>query len=531
MRCDTSSYDLFLDRSSDAILRIDLDRCYRYANPAAQALTGIPVQELIGKPVLETRLSEEINPAWEHAIESALATGEVQTIEFRSSVGQRASLLRASVLPEQDAHGKTISALAVIHDVSKRERMEKEHEDLLMRERSARIQAETAARARDEFLAIVSHELRAPLNGIQTWAHVLENQIKDSGSPGIAQRAIAGIKTGVSQQVRLIDDLLDVTRMMSGKLRLIKHPFTLLPVVQAAVQSVAELASSKQIGIECDVRLGSEKIDGDADRIQQALWNILTNAIKFTPQGGDIKVEAHCSDSRAVITVSDTGVGISREFLPFLFDRFSQEDTSSTRRHNGLGLGLFLVRHLIEMHGGAIKADSPGERQGAKFSIELPLRSRRHPTISALQAEIGEQTGPLPSLQGLRILLVDDQEEARESLSMVLSVAGASIFAAASSKEIFEWLNCASAEQLPNVVILDIAMPVEDGYTVLRKLRTWQRSEGILPLQRVPALALTAFAQREDRIRALTAGFQMHVAKPVAPEELIVVIAMMANSR
>jgi PAS domain S-box-containing protein len=531
MRCDTSAYGLFLDRSSDAILRIDLDRCYRYANSAAHLLTGIPAQELIGKPVSETRLSEDINPAWEHAIESALATGEAQTIEFRSSVGQRTSLLRASVLPEHDSHGKTISALAVIHDMSKRERMEKEHEDLLMRERSARVQAETAARARDEFLAIVSHELRAPLHGIQTWAHVLENQLKDVGSPGIAQRAIAGIKTGVSQQVRLIDDLLDVTRMMSGKLRLIKHPFSLLPVVQAAVQSVAELAATKGIKIDCDFHLGAEKIDGDADRIQQALWNLLTNAIKFTPQAGHIKVEAHCSDSHAVVAVSDNGAGISREFLPHLFDRFSQEDTSSTRRHNGLGLGLFLVRHLIEMHGGVIKADSPGERQGARFSIELPLRLRRHPTISALQSELGEHTGSLPSLQGLNILLIDDQEEARESLSMVLSVAGASVFAAASSREIFASLNATSAEYLPDVVILDIAMPIEDGYAVLRKLRTWQCPKGVLPLQRVPALALTAFAQREDRIRALTAGFQMHVAKPVAPEELIVVIAMMASTR
>jgi PAS domain S-box-containing protein len=531
MRCCTCTYDLLLDRSSDAILRVGIDRRYRYANSTVHTLIGMPAQEMIGKFVSEICLSDDIAPAWEHAIESVLETGEVQTIEFRTSIGQRASLLRASVLPEQDTDGKIVSALAVIHDMSKRERMQKEHEDLLMRERSARIQAETAARARDEFLAIVSHELRAPLNGIQTWAHILENQLKDVGSPGIAQRAIAGIKTGVFQQVRLIDDLLDVTRMMSGKLRLIKHPFPLLPVVQAAVQSVTDLASAKGIRIDCDFRLSTEKIDGDADRIQQALWNLLTNAIKFTPQGGGVRVEAYCSDSHAVISVNDTGVGISKDFLPHLFDRFSQEDISSTRRHNGLGLGLFLVRHLIEMHGGSIKAESPGERQGATFSIELPLRSRRHQTISALQAEIGEHAAHLPSLQGLKILLIDDQEEARESLSMLLSVAGASVYAAASSKEVFEWLNITPKEQLPNIIVSDIAMPIEDGYAVLRKLRTWQDDEEELPLQRVPALALTAFAQREDRIRALTAGFQMHVAKPVAPEELIVVIAMMAAVR
>ncbi|MDQ9170474.1 ATP-binding protein [Oxalobacteraceae bacterium R-40] len=531
MTSNTSAYQLLIDRSSDAVLRIGTDRRYCYANYAATVLLGAEAGTLIGKPVSDIPLSGELLPTWEHAVQSAFASGEPQSIEFFSSAGQRALHLHASVLPEANDQGETVSALSIIHDLSKRERMEKEHEDLLMRERSARIQAETAARARDEFLAIVSHELRAPLNGIQTWAHVLETRLKDAASSAIAQRAIAGIKTGISQQVRLIDDLLDVTRMMSGKLRLIKHPFILLPVVQAAVQSVADAASAKQIRIECDFRLDAEKIDGDADRIQQALWNLLSNAVKFTPQGGLVTVEATRNDSHAIISVRDNGIGISRDFLPHLFDRFSQEDTSSTRRHNGLGLGLFLVRHLIEMHGGHIRADSPGERQGASFSIELPLRSRRQQSISALQAEVGEDVGRLPTLQGLRILLVDDQEEARESLSMVLAASGANVYTAASSGEIFEWLNSIPTEQFPNVIISDIAMPIEDGYTVLRKLRTWKGNKEEPPLQRVPALALTAFSQREDRIRALTAGFQMHVAKPVAPEELIVVIAMMAASR
>jgi PAS domain S-box-containing protein len=527
MNHDPSSYERLLDCSTDAILRIGADYCCRYANPAASAALGIDKREIVGKKFSYLGLTQEMANAWTHSIQSAFQSKEVQRLEFNSSMGQRAVFLCASVLPELDTHGDMVSALVVIHDMSKRERMEKEYEDLLMRERCARVQAETAARARDEFLAVVSHELRAPLNGIQTWAHVLENQLQAAGASNITQRAISGIKSGVSQQVRLIDDLLDVTRMMSGKLRLIRHPFALLAVIQAAVQSMADSASAKQIGIECDFQLGDEMIDGDADRIQQALWNLLCNAVKFTPQGGCIRVNAHCTDSGAVVSIKDNGIGISAQFLPQLFDRFSQEDISSTRSHNGLGLGLFLVRHLIEMHGGTVRAESAGEHCGATFTVELPLRSPRRRTISALQAEAGEHTDQLPSLQGLRILLIDDQEEARESLSMVLSVAGAAVFSAGSSHEVFDWLNTLTVERYPNVIISDIAMPIEDGYTVLRKLRAWQDDGGKYSLERVPALALTAFAQREDRIRALTAGFQMHVAKPVAPEELIVVIAMM----
>lgn len=532
MNTHNSAYQSLLDRSSDAIFRIGADYRYSYANPAAATLFGIDARALIGKCMEDIALSGDMAQSWTHAIRSAFQHGETQALDLDFSVGQRAVSMRASVLPELNAQCETVSALCIIHDLSKRERMEKEHEDLLQRERAARIQAETAARARDEFLAIVSHELRAPLNGIQTWAHVLETQTKNAGSQGITQRAIAGIKTGVSQQVRLIDDLLDVTRMMSGKLRLVRHPFTLLPVVQAAIQSMSDSASAKQIVMECDVRLGEELIDGDAGRIQQALWNLFSNAVKFTPMGGHIRISAHSTDSHAVIQVQDSGIGISKEFLPHLFDRFSQEDSSSTRRHNGLGLGLFLVRHLIAMHDGTVSADSAGEKQGSTFTIELPLHSRVAHSVSTFRATNGsEHTEQIPSLHGMRILLIDDQEEARESLDMVLSEAGASVFSAASSSEIFGWLTPLPENRMPHVIISDIAMPVEDGYTVLRKLRTWQSSAGYCPLQRTPALALTAFAQREDRIRALTSGFQMHVAKPVAPEELIVTIAMMASGR
>lgn len=227
--------------------------------------------------------------------------------------------------------------------------MAHEREVLLARERAARIQAETSARARDEFLAIVSHELRAPLNGIQSWAHVLENYMRDSAAPALAQRAVTGIKAGIAQQVRLIEDLLDVTRMVSGKLRLVKQPLAFLPVVQAALESVKPLAASRRIELTCNYKITAEQIKGDADRVQQIIWNLLSNAIKFTPEHGKVWITAEAAGGAICVTVQDSGIGISAEFLPHIFDRFSQQDTSSTRGHSGLGLGLFLVRHLVEL--------------------------------------------------------------------------------------------------------------------------------------------------------------------------------------
>jgi signal transduction histidine kinase/ActR/RegA family two-component response regulator len=413
-------------------------------------------------------------------------------------------------------------------DLEVKTRMEKERDELLMRERNARIQAETAARARDQFLAIVSHELRAPLNGIQSWAHVLENYVKDATSSPLAQRALLGIKTGVGQQVRLIEDLLDVTRMMSGKLRLVKQPMTLLPVVQAALESVRPMASAKHIRLTCNFGITNEQIEGDADRIQQIVWNLLSNAVKFTHESGNVWLAVFVQDSEVCITVRDDGIGVSTDFLPHLFDRFTQEDTSSTRGHSGLGLGLFLVRHLIGLHGGKVDAYSEGESLGTTFTVHLPLRRQREKYLPPTHLVDTDSQLLLPSLNGLRILLVDDQEETRESLTVVLTNAGANVFTAGSAKEVLDWLPTLALAEMPDILICDIAMPVEDGYSVLRKIRAWKTSNDFAPLHRLPALALTAFSQREDRIRALTSGFQMHVTKPVAPEELIVVIATMA---
>jgi signal transduction histidine kinase/AmiR/NasT family two-component response regulator len=398
------------------------------------------------------------------------------------------------------------------------------YEELLAGERAARIQAETASRARDEFLAIVSHELRAPLNGIQSWAHVLESQVAGSAGNALVQRALKGIRTGIGQQVRLIEDLLDVTRMMSGKLRLVIQPVALLPVLHAAVESLRGAAAEKRVAIVTRHGLSNEQVEGDADRLQQIFGNLLSNGIKFTPEGGNVTVHSAVDDGEATIRIVDDGAGIAPEFLPHLFDRFSQEDTSSTRRQSGLGLGLFLVRHLAELHGGRVCATSEGLGRGSEFCVALPLRKDSAPTLLRR-----DRDASLPSLEGLKVLVIDDQLEARESLGMLLGSAGAEVVAPSSARAAFDWLAAAAGGELPDVLVCDIAMPGEDGYTVLRKLRAWKTPDGRQPLKHMPALAVTAFSQREDRMRALTAGFQMHMAKPIAPDELIVVIAMMSD--
>ncbi len=518
-------FKTLVENSPDIISRLDRDMRHLYVNPAIEKLAGIKAAAYIGKTKAELGLPANVLRAWDHAARTAFDSGAEQRLDFEYPIDGRMRFYSGRVIPEVDRDGNIESVVGIAYDVTERARMEKERDELLASERIARIQAETAARARDEFLAIVSHELRAPLNGIQSWAHVLENYVKDVTSAPLAQRALQGIKTGVGQQVRLIEDLLDVTRMMSGKMRLVKQPLALLPALQAAVESVRVLAAAKRIGIACTYRITSEQIDGDAGRVQQIFWNLLSNAIKFTREGGNVWLDAAHAEQDICVTVRDDGVGISAEFLPQLFNRFSQEDTSSTRDHSGLGLGLFLVRHLVELHGGWVKAESAGQGKGATFSVHFPLRAQSEKYLPAGPGEAGALA--LPSLAGLSILLIDDQEEARESLAVVLLSAGAQVFTAASARAALDWLPTLPPDRLPAVLVCDIAMPGEDGYAVLRKIRTWQSEHGDMPLQRLPALALTAFAQREDRIRALTAGFQMHITKPVAPEELIVVIDTM----
>ncbi|HEX2530974.1 MAG TPA: PAS domain-containing protein [Burkholderiaceae bacterium] len=523
-------FKTLVENSPDVISRIDRAMRHLYVNPAIESAFGMKPAAYLGKTKAELGFPGDVVDIWNQAAQKAFEAGAEQTFQYALVTGGKTRHFSTRVIPEPDRSGAIESLLCMTYDVTERTKIERERDESLARERSARIQAETAARARDEFLAIVSHEMRAPLNGIQSWAHVLENYMRDATSVPLAQRALQGIKTGIGQQVRLIEDLLDVTRMMSGKLRLVRQPVALLPAIQAAVESVRGMAAAKRISITCTYKITKEQIEGDSDRVQQIVWNLLSNAIKFTPDGGNVWLTASHTEREACVAIRDDGIGISPDFLPHLFDRFSQEDTSSTRGHSGLGLGLFLVQRLVELHGGRVEAESEGENRGTTVTVHLPLRTQREKYALATlpDDEVGTRM-TLPSLRGLHILLIDDQEEARESLTIVLTTAGATVFAAASAHEALAWLPTLSMGEMPDVLLCDIAMPGEDGYAVLRKIRTWKTSNGFAALHRIPALALTAFSQREDRIRALTAGFQMHIPKPVAPEELIVVIATMVS--
>lgn len=386
----------------------------------------------------------------------------------------------------------------------------------------ARDAAESASRAKDEFLAAISHELRTPLSPVLAWTRMLRS---GELSPDRTRHGLEVIERNVRSQAQLIEDLLDVSRIISGKLRLDVRPIALGPVVEAAVEAVRPTADVKQVRIQMVLDARAVMVSGDAERLKQVLWNLLSNAIKFTPKGGRVQVIMQCINSHVEIVVADTGKGISPEFLPFVFERFRQADSSSTRTYGGLGLGLSIVRNLVELHGGQVRAESPGEGHGATFVVELPIAVLHGPASSdRVHPRITEMTTPelrTVDLHGLRVLVVDDDADTLETIRILLTDNGAVIRTAASASEALAHLQ----EWLPDLILSDIGMPDEDGYSLIRKVRALDPAHG----GRVPAVALTAYARVEDRLKVLSAGFQLHVAKPIEPAELIAVIGSLAD--
>jgi signal transduction histidine kinase/ActR/RegA family two-component response regulator len=387
--------------------------------------------------------------------------------------------------------------------------------------------AEAASRAKDDFLATVSHELRTPLTPILGFARMLRSgQLDANGS----ERALASIERNAELQSHLIEDILDFARIIAGKLRLEVQPVDPAVVVEAAVDVVRPAALAKDVRLQVVLDPGAGPVSGDAGRLQQVVWNLLTNAVKFTPKGGRVQVRVERINSHIEITISDTGEGITEDFLPYVFDRFRQADNSISRRHGGLGLGLAIVRQLVEMHGGSVNVYSDGLAKGSTFTVKLPRMivhetkrlkedsARRHPTSDEQQAV--PFTCP-PGLAGLRVLVVDDEMDARDLLAMVLESCGARVTTVGTAGEALDALK----RLKPDILISDIEMPGEDGYSLIAKIRALLPEDG----GRIPALALTAHARLEDRMRALSGGFQMHVAKPVEPAELVVVLASLAG--
>jgi len=375
---------------------------------------------------------------------------------------------------------------------------------------------------KDEFLATVSHELRTPLNAILGYATILRSRKLDAVK---TDRALETIERSAKAQNQLINDLLDVSRIITGKLRLDVRPIVLVSLIESAIDSIRPAAEAKDIRIQSILDPTAGRVSGDADRLQQVFWNLLTNAIKFTPKGGRVHIRLQRVSSHVEITVSDTGQGISPEFLPYVFDRLQQADSTTTRVHGGLGLGLAIVRHLIELHGGSVYADSAGEGLGASFTLKLPIAILRSDSKlgERVQPSISESTLLIDALKlnNLKVLIVDDEIDAREMLGSLLSTNGVKVQMAASAQDALNILIECNSDQLPNVLISDIGMPEVDGYMFMRQVRALAPEQG----GRLPAIALTAYARTEDRIKALSAGFQSHVPKPVEPEEFLAVLA------
>ncbi len=402
-------------------------------------------------------------------------------------------------------------------EIAERKQAEEERAQLLIREQAARAEAEQANRTKDEFLATLSHELRTPLTAILGWSHLVRTGKLDE--PQLS-RAVETIERNARSQSQLIDDLLDVSRIITGKLQIEPRPVDVRSVIEAAIDAVRPSFEAKNIKFETVMGPSAGLVSGDANRLQQIFWNLFSNAVKFTPPGGRVRVDVKRRVSRIRISVSDTGIGISPDFLPYIFDRFRQADGSTTRVHGGLGLGLSIVKHLVELHEGSVEVKSQGQDQGSTFTVSLPIAaaaSSQAPKNAARMEHDGLTPGSSRMLDGLRILVVDDEADSRELVSAILTRYGSKVKCCESAAEA---MNC-FRDWKPDLLVSDIGMPNEDGYSLIKKLRNLRSKRA----KQIPAVALTAYATKEDKARTLSAGFQMHVAKPIEPAALVMSIA------
>jgi two-component system CheB/CheR fusion protein len=437
-------------------------------------------------------------------------------------IGRRLLVLNARKL-QRDSEREGI--LLALEDKTQARNAERDREALRAAD-AARRRAEEADRIKDEFVATLSHELRGPLSAMVGWIHILRGAGIDEAT---RERGRAAIERGVKTQARLIEDLLDYSRMVTGKLRLAPRLMDIVPAAAAAVEEVRAAAEAKEIRLELVTESKAATVYGDPDRLQQILWNLLSNAVKFTPRGGRVEVWIGRVGNSLRFRVSDTGQGISRDFLPHVFERFRQAAAAPGRRQTGLGLGLSIVKQLVELHGGTVEADSRGEGHGATFTVALPIPPLLiEPTDR--EAAAPESSGPetavtelgRKALEGLRILVVEDDGDGRELLVTVFERSGAKVNAVPSAAEAMEALQRAT----PDVLVCDIGLAGEDGYELIRNVRALETKRG----SRTPALALTAYAGPEDRGKALAAGFDLHVPKPAVPAELVARVALLAGS-
>lgn len=563
------------ENSPDLIARFDTDLRHLYVNPAIERAIKLSGEAIAGKTPAELGFPEEIYVPLLARLGDAIATTEESCFEFEYTSPDGIRYFDVRIVPEFATDGSVQSLLSISRDITQHKLSQQALEASEAQLRKQTEKLEQANRIKDDFLAVLSHELRSPLNAILGWAKLLQTRQFDQAT---VTKAIETIERNAKLQTQLIEDLLDISRIIRGKLTLQPQPTSLVTAIAASIDTLRLAAEAKSIDLQLlingEKKLGTGDwglsklpntkfiVNGDASRLQQIIWNILSNALKFTPAGGRIEIELkklQIEDCRlqierelqiedenktsnlrsdisnlksnkseisnlklnyAQITIKDTGKGISSDFLPYVFETFRQADASITRQYGGLGLGLAIVRHLVELHGGTVSVESPGEGQGTTFTVQIPLLASKEDKVEKGDKEDKQNKGEFP-LAGKRVLVVDDEPDTQEFLVFTLEQYGATTCAVASVASALEVLESFQ----PDLLLSDIGMPNEDGYNLIRKVRNLADKIATLP-----AIALTAYARSEDRLRALEAGFQTHVSKPIEPEELVTVVANLLGS-
>ncbi len=504
-----------------AIFAVDLQGQATTWNEGVERVLGWSREEFIGLPIENLFAPEDIarglhRRELQRAAEEGSATSD-QWLRRKDGSPFFATGMTSRVV---DSMGHVAGFSKVLRDRTAWKFAQDERDKLLESERKARQDAEAANRLKDEFLATLSHELRSPLNAIVGWVHVLRR--RSEASPEIA-RGLEVIERNARAQTQIVNDLLDMSRIMTGKVRLNPRLMSLQRIVSVALDAIRPAAEAKGIRLAAELDPSADRIRGDPNRLQQVLWNLLTNAVKFTPSGGSVRVASARDDSHVELSVHDSGVGIAGAFLPFVFDRFRQADASTTRTFGGLGLGLSIVKNLVELHGGSVRGTSPGEGQGSTFCVRLPL-----PPADAAEGPAARASWlppppleSLPKLTGIAALVVDDEADSLVFSGRLLEECGARVLLAVDAQQALDALRTEHVD----ILVSDIAMTHEDGYYLIAQLRALPDAR----TARIPAIAVTAYARPEDRQRLLLAGYQMHIGKPIEPQELIAGIASLAG--
>lgn len=510
LRRSEQRFRAIYDQAQSGIALLDEQGRFTDANPAMLRLLGRRHDELAGRAI-----SELAPPEWRAFVEQQVAGGRLDGRPWRGEFPLRDAAGRAVPLEwNVSSHVEPGLRIAIAIDVSERHELEQRRRDVLEREQAARLSAERHSRTKDDFIAVLSHELRTPLNAILGWVHILKRR----GATPEGAKGLDAIERNVKTQARIISDILDVSRINSGKLRLDREWTDPAQLVVDSIDALAAPINEKRLRVETDVERAHAPAWLDPARFQQIFWNLMTNAIKFSPEGGRVEVALRREGDLLLLQVRDFGQGIKPDFLPHLFDRFTQSDSPGNRRHGGLGLGLSIVKHLVDLHGGEVVADSAGEGQGATMRVALPAE----PAEDAPATEGGPETewaaeaeeAQQHALHGVDVLLVEDDREATEMMTLVLSERGARVRAAGD----YDGALAALREAWPDVIVSDIGLPGHDGYELVRRVREIERGRSG---ERVPVIAVTAFARPEDQRKTLEAGFDLHLSKPLRPHLLL----------